>query len=295
NPTKADLISNYNQIRKKKACTNCSLAGADQSNYWFPSLYYHNKNGTYSLVKSQGLTVYYLMRDGPNEKVPKFTAFPPGFRMVAGNPAWANKKFKNTIPEQAVSYVCMDYSTGGPNIPEGPYFPFDKYSCTSGFRAQVFFPMCGDGRLDSPDHKSHVAYPIQNYNGGDCPKSHPIKYPGVFYEAFYSVPEEIYPQGKGENRFTWSHGDTNGRGFHGDFVSGWDPKVMTNAINDPTCRMKENGFGNDLTHCNALKKYLQDGERNVCAAKGLAKPLPKAITDLDIGLKKPIKKLSVKA
>lgn len=57
---------------------------------------------------------------------------------------------------------------------------------------------CWDGQnLDSPDHKSHVAYPVtgpQTFTGtsvgGDCPSTHPVKIPQLMLEvrAFYFDP-----------------------------------------------------------------------------------------------------------
>lgn len=41
--------------------------------------------------------------------------------------------------------------------------------------------------LDSPNHKSHMAYPIQNYNSGDCPASHPVHVISLFYEQIFDV------------------------------------------------------------------------------------------------------------
>ena len=104
-----------------------------------------------------------------------------------------------------------------PSAPETKGFQTDRYFCKNGFRMQVFFPMCWDGRnLDSPDHHSHVAYPT-DYNGGDCPSTHPVRLPGVFFEAFYSVDQ--FPHGQGTQPFVLANGDPTGYGFHGDFVS----------------------------------------------------------------------------
>jgi hypothetical protein len=50
---------------------------------------------------------------------------------------------------------------------------------------------CWDGvNLDSPDHKSHVAYPTNGPalfsgtgTGGACPSTHPVKIPQVMLEV----------------------------------------------------------------------------------------------------------------
>ncbi len=68
-----------------------------------------------------------------------------------------------------------------------------------------------------------MAYPINsnnNPNGGDCPNSHPVRIPGLFYEHLYSVDQ--FPHGDTTRQpFLWSNGDPTGYGLHGDFVSGW--------------------------------------------------------------------------
>lgn len=75
------------------------------------------------------MTVYYLQRPGPNND--KLHAFPPGFRMIAGNPFVRN--YTGDFAAQAVSFVCLDYDGGAP--PEANYLP--KVNCKDGVRAQV--------------------------------------------------------------------------------------------------------------------------------------------------------------
>jgi len=100
-----------------------------------------------------GMTVYYLQR-GPNPSA--VLPFPEGFRMVAGDPFQRNQTNKMAAPGQAVSFVCLDYDGVSSQT---PYMP--NKNCPDGLRAQVFFPSCWDGKnLDSPDHKSHVSYPV---------------------------------------------------------------------------------------------------------------------------------------
>jgi hypothetical protein len=45
---------------------------------------------------------------------------------------------------------------------------------------------------DTPDHKSHVAYPVQGNHdstpdGGVCPDTHPVKIPQVMLETIWDV------------------------------------------------------------------------------------------------------------
>jgi len=253
------------------SCTTCSIGEIDLSAYWHPDLYYNWPNGTFSVVPYSGLTVYYLSREPatnyskdpsspkyiPNSKV--WNPIPKGLRMLAGNPY--RRSYSGSIQDQAISYACLSSSGGNP---ERNGFPTNNLTCDYGLRAQVYFPSCWDGvNLDSADHKSHMAYPIQNYNGGDCPSTHPVRIPGVFFEAMYSV--SGLDHGKGHNPFVWSSGDSTGYSFHGDFLSGWEPNVMAQAISDPTCDQTSTNNGNDVRKCNPFSKYVQDSQpRGAC-------------------------------
>lgn len=59
-----------------------------------------------------------------------------------------------------------------------------------GRRANHTGSRCWDGQnLDSPDHKSHVAYGQGSgaTGGGACPSTHPVKLPQVMYELMWDV------------------------------------------------------------------------------------------------------------
>lgn len=192
----------------------------DLSNYWTPQLYVKLKDGSgfrpVPLVgdpddRNGGMTIYYLQRPGGDN----LTAFPPGFRMLAGD---SSKRSPGTdFASQAVSFHCLAAENSEPNA-------IPNYKCPGGLRAQVFFPACWNGRdLDSADHKSHVAYPVDAYNNGKCPESHPVHFISIFYEVLYDVArfddEWVRPD---QHPFVFANGDATGYGFHGDFVNGKD-------------------------------------------------------------------------
>lgn len=187
----------------------------DHSNYWVPSLYHQRPDKMWELATWKLSAVYYQKRAcdyAPDKRscdksvVP--LAFPYGFRMVAGDPA--RRTQNNTdFAQKAISIMCIDG-------PYGEHGGFPAGHCGT-LRSQVYFPSCWDGvNLDSPDHHSHVAYPaIGDYNGGVCPKSHPVAIFSIFYEFFFETPYSDF------NRFAFSCGDPTGFGYHGDFVMGW--------------------------------------------------------------------------
>jgi len=278
------------EVNRKAPCTSCSLSEIDLSQYWTTDLYYQWENGTLSLVPNSGLTVYYLSRGGStgaNRTNPNWQPIPPGLRMLAGNSLrrWPDG---NSSASNAITFVCLT-ATGMPNAPETNTFQTKDFFCANGFRAQVFFPMCWDGvNLDSPNHQDHMSYPVGTRpDGGDCPNSHPVRIPGIFYEHFYSV--DLFPHGDGTRQpFVWSNGDNNGAGFHGDFVSGWDPTVMAEAIKNPQCSNNNNAmaFGNNVLACPPMAPYVKPGGADPSCLLHFRMP-----TTENLGLSNPISHL----
>jgi len=143
--------------------------------------------------------------------------------------------------------------------------------------------MCWDGiNLDSPDHKSHMAYPSR-YNGGNCPSSHPVRLPGVFFEAFYAV--DKFPHGEGTQPFVLSNGDPTGYGFHGDFVNGWDTDVVRNTLTHPSCLATSTNNGNNPERCLPLQPFVKKFNDDDCE---LSKSVP--LTE-NLGMIEPIDRL----
>ncbi|OSD05015.1 WSC-domain-containing protein [Trametes coccinea BRFM310] len=256
----------------KSNCTTIPVQ-PDKSNYWAPQMYHQAQNGTLTPIPTS-FNIYYLVRNGA--KNAKINAFPKGLRMVAGD---TNRRTYNasSFADQAVSYVCLDYNndhTGDPNWAERPnFFP---QNCPDGMRAQVFFPACWDGvNLDSPDHKSHMSYPVDAYNTGDCPDSHPVHLVSLFYEMLVSVDQFDY---HGEGTWVLANGDTTGYGHHGDFQNGWDIDLLQEAID--TCT---NANGN-VMDCPPLAAVFDQAAADACVLEG-------SIVDEDIGLDAPINRL----
>lgn len=174
-------------------------------------------------------------------------AFPPGFRMLAGTPGL--RSFTNTLEQRAINYACL--GRPGPETNELP-----NYNCPNGLRAQVFFPSCWDGvNLDSPDHKSHMAYP-DRVDSGRCPPSHPKRFISLFYEVTWDTNEFRDQWYGGKQPFVFSNGDETGYGYHGDFVNGWDVDVLQRAVTECT-----NNSGNieDCSHLDLFTDEFTNG------------------------------------
>ncbi|CAO1634803.1 unnamed protein product [Sympodiomycopsis kandeliae] len=230
-------------------CTT-SPVKADKSKYWAPQLYYyHGDTDTFDSVPLNFVNTYYLNRGGPTmgEDPSKLKPYPKGFKMIAGDATLYDAPNSDATKAKAISYVCL--GTDGPQtttLPAGP--------CPGGIRTQIVFPSCWNGvDLDSANHASHVAYPINgNPDTGDCPSTHPIKFMTLFYEFIYNTGSlQAVSNGTSSSGFVLANGDAVGNSFHADFVSGWDETVLSQAIT--SC--SGNLFG-DLASCAPFKPTL---------------------------------------
>jgi hypothetical protein len=230
-----DQNSNYDSLRGSD-CTSCSIQ-ADKSAYWTPTLYYEKANGSFVSVPDSGIIIYYLGRGVGNA-----TAFPPGFRMLSGNPGlrsynqagqtYGTAQYPSRPIADRVSFNCINYNNPRP---ETSGFPSD-FNCPQGFRAQIHFPTCWDGKNLYQRDQSHVAY-LSDIDNGICPPTHPVLLPHLFYEIYFAIDQVDAADG---GRFLLSTGDLTGYGFHGDFLNGWDPTVQEQAV--AKC-LADTGFG----------------------------------------------------
>ncbi|KAI0392621.1 hypothetical protein F5Y17DRAFT_435644 [Xylariaceae sp. FL0594] len=239
-------------------CTSCAVK-QDKSAYWTPSMYFLDATtGEFSTVPQVGgMLAYYLPR-GDN-----VTAFPPGFQMIAGSnyrrdytvgdpyspdppqSSWAGLKQtgQTDLEQRALGFNCLNYKAAAEPSLFRHYLPnktFTDANCPDGLRLELMFPSCWNGEVTSDDHKSHVAYPDLVGNG-NCPDTHPQRLATLFYETIWDTNAAEF-QGK-SGSFVISNGDPTGFGYHGDFMTGWDPKFLQEAID--TCT-NESG---ELTDC----------------------------------------------
>ena len=217
-------------------CATCNLV-EDNSVYWFPTLYYHNfTTGTYTSVEQSppGAAIYYLQRRFTNTE--PIVAFPPGFRMIAGDMSRRvpyTQNDTNFVPP--VNYVCLNYDGVSSQSDS-----FPNVTCEDGLRAQLSFPSCWDGvNLDSPTHNTHVSYAVtENLNSGPCPASHPVRIPALFAEVIWQT--SVFPTlVNGVSPFVWSFTTPttlvgNEYGYHGDFVNGWNISALQATVSNCT-------------------------------------------------------------
>ena len=144
--------STYRSLQR--AGTTCRRAD-DTAAYWVPTLLRDGRS-----VEVMGATVYYRRRT-----LEPVQAFPPNFRVIAGDAK------ATTAQGRRVTFWNCGVKSGIAPAAEPPTCPGGR---ATSLRLHVTFPSCWDGRrLDSPDHQSHVAYPMR----GRCPRTHPVALP----------------------------------------------------------------------------------------------------------------------
>ncbi len=191
----------------RAASTTCTEPG-DTAGYWAPALI--APNGT---VAKPDVGIFYY-RNRPVD-YSRTVPFPPDFRMIAGgmdafpNAYWTCDGESDTGYESRRNYIpdCGD---------------------DGNIKMHVFFPSCWDGvHLDSPDHRSHVAYGrdddgrVEGTDPDTCPPGFPVKLPQLDFRVQYDV--------------------SNGRGYrfsdgmvlaHSDFWNTWKQSRLEDLIDE---------------------------------------------------------------
>lgn len=181
--------------------TACITPG-DKSAYWMPTLY----NGSTAVHPVGNQVIYY------KSGVIDYTSvrpFPAGLRYVVGSPAATLDEFKNN-PGTVEGWECG-----------GSSFNWDfPATCPAGTQLNVRLqaPSCWDGlHLDTPDHKSHMAYPVL----GVCPNDHPVAVPMIEFKM-------AFPASGDMSQVRLSSG--RGYSFHYDFYNAWDAPTLAALV-----------------------------------------------------------------
>ncbi|MFI7599208.1 DUF1996 domain-containing protein [Actinoplanes sp. NPDC049681] len=185
------------------ANSNCNPS-IDKSSYWIPTF---SHNGV--PVEPTTGVFYYLGEGVSDALIAQTQPLPFGLRIVAGN-ARATGPDDNTISR----WSCLHAGEVGSS--------HDFVTCPPGSMLESYldFPHCWDGvHLDSPDHKSHMAYPVNNA----CPATHPVVVPKLRQVMRYPVSGN--PAG-----FRLASGA--GYTMHGDFFNAWPVEEMARRVND---------------------------------------------------------------
>ncbi|MEA2715993.1 MAG: hypothetical protein QOI99_310 [Actinomycetota bacterium] len=183
----------FSSLESLQAAPDLCRRDGDKAAYWVPTLSDGGK-----VVKPVDVQAYYLVAGRDPASI---QPFPLGLRVVT-DPA--------ASPER---WGCIGAAGQTPESMTPP-------DCPGGMHLvlRVHFPDCWDGqRLDSTDHRSHMAYAAD----GACPADHPVAVPHLRLGVHY-------PAGVGGADVTLSSGapDT----AHADFFNAWDPSAQARLV-----------------------------------------------------------------
>ncbi len=203
-----NTLTNANStIDSLKATGNSTCRGGtiNRSGYWVPALI-DTRDGR-PLTPSMMIVYYKSGYDGLNPSAIK--PMPAGLRMIAGSS-------NSSAAQERVQFGCLTGVTGiFKSIPVCP--------AGSTLIASIVFPQCWDGKnLDTPDHKSHMAYPA----AGACPSTHPVALPAITFNVRYDISATDDMRAWRLSSDTYSTGTPGGFSFHGDWMNGWRDDIV---------------------------------------------------------------------
>jgi len=217
--TDADAFSTADSLANSGQST-CVGGILNRSAYWLPTLM--DENGD-PIVPASSI-FYYKKKSRLHRVGVEAVAFPAGLRMVAGHV----QATSIDTAGGAAYWTCRGSST--------KYKTIVQTNCDrdSQLVAQINFPMCWDGRLDSPDHRSHMSY-----NDGDaCPASHPSLIPSISMIVSYDTPAgadyEKYKQWRiSSDEMNLAHRpDLGGLSLHADWFNGWNQEIVETFVDN---------------------------------------------------------------
>ena len=137
----------YEDLRA--ATGNTGNVKENKSLYWHPTVYKVSGSGVYTKADIWFASAYYIWETGTA------TAFPDGFKMVAGNNGIAEAKAE----AECVGPSDCERTDGGCGSDDTSFFP--DTACAE-LEVSMSFPTCWDGQnKDSEDHQSHVSYDLE--------------------------------------------------------------------------------------------------------------------------------------
>jgi len=144
---------------------------------------------------------------------------PEGLRMIAGDKSLTSAQGQGTWGCEEVYLGHLDSIRSVLN----------DARCGAGNHLQfsIDFPQCWDGvHLDSADHKSHMANPVD----GACPSNHPVAIPVITFNVRFPIPAGS-TKGWHLSSDMYNYA-ANGGGYsaHADWWNGWDVNTKNTWI-----------------------------------------------------------------
>jgi len=181
--------------------------GGNFSSYWIPDLLV--RNGTWAGAKQ--LNAYY--RKGASSIDPHTVkSFPSGLKMLI-------RDRNNSRTD--VRWFCSGLTEGNNGIYRESPYDCDPNTAQKYVSVRITFPQCGNGRLDSADHISHMVFAGEN----GCPSTHPNKFVRLSITVKYATSLGANAKLAIVDGGDPAHADP-ATGFHADYFEAWQPNTL---------------------------------------------------------------------
>lgn len=226
--------------------STCRGGIANRSSYWIGALF--DMQTSKPLLADNWLVYYkgadwkqskgYGWYDANNvwhpalNKFPGYSNIPQGMKLIAGEPGRTTPRTSSDPFTYRWNCRINNVNNFGSIIPQ---------TCPLGstLGLEIFMPPCWDGRnLDSPDHKSHMSYPVLVKNDGDsrgwshyeCPATHPKPIPQISFSLSWTV--TLQPMSRYRLVCDMDVTKPAGPCAHGDWFSGWKQEVIDQIVEE---------------------------------------------------------------
>lgn len=252
--------SNYQSLRTTggSTCTRSTGTSPQRSAYWMPAML----DGAGNAVKPDWVNTYYKRYPASDPTCQKTSdpavlaqcvEMPNGLRFILGYNMATGKggpTDTNSLDYWAMGFDCMtrgvdnQVSLTGVQHTIADIVATGKCPAGSWLRSFVRFPACWDGKnIDTPDHRSHMAYGLAN--GGGCPSDHPYIVPEIAISAFFTT-DANFVAGKWHlSSDEMMPGTVPGSTLHMDYWEAWSQVLK------------------DLWNANCIDKHLTCSNGNV--------------------------------
>jgi len=195
--TGTNANSTYQSLRTTggSTCTRSTDVSPQRSAYWMPAML----DGAGNVVKPDWINTYYKRAPASDPRCAvttdpavtgKCIEMPNGLRFILGyNMATGTggPTDMNSLDSWAMGFDCVTSDFNGTSYTGIKHTITDiiatgKCPINAWLRVYLTFPACWDGKnLDTPDHRSHMAF---GTNVG-CPADHPYAIPEIAIQAFF--------------------------------------------------------------------------------------------------------------
>lgn len=202
-----------------------------RSGYWVPTLYEDGQ----PITATSNLISY----ESRLRRFADVRPFPAGFRMIFGTSTGAGAIAPGLAGHKIYEWGCNKSARVAARAT--PAWAAPPVCAGADLYLTLRSPDCWDGvHLDSPNHKSHMAYSQRNALGVDgyyvCPPSHPVLTPMLTFKM-------VFPS-TGEGNITLASGDYTTA--HADFINGWDQAEHVRLVRECINRNIYCGFGDEF-------------------------------------------------